>query len=32
LVDRVQQARDEADGLIVNPAADTFTSIGLPDA
>jgi hypothetical protein len=32
LVDRVQQARDEADGLIVNPAADTLTSIALPDA
>jgi hypothetical protein len=32
LVDWVQQARDEADGLIVNPAAYTFTSVALLDA
>jgi 3-dehydroquinate dehydratase-2 len=32
LVDWVQQARDQADGLIVNPAAYTLTSVALLDA
>jgi 3-dehydroquinate dehydratase-2 len=32
LVDRIQQAAEEADGLIINPAAYTHTSIALRDA
>jgi 3-dehydroquinate dehydratase-2 len=32
LVDWIQQARDDADGIIINPAAYTFTSIALLDA
>ena len=32
LVDRIQQADDEVDGLIINPAAYTHTSVALRDA
>ena len=32
LVDRVQQAADEVDGLVINPAAYTHTSVALRDA
>jgi 3-dehydroquinate dehydratase-2 len=32
LVDRIQQAADTVDGLIINPAAYTHTSIALRDA
>ncbi|MDJ0874272.1 MAG: type II 3-dehydroquinate dehydratase [Desulfobacterales bacterium] len=32
LVDRIQQAAEEVDGLIINPAAYTHTSVALRDA
>lgn len=32
IVDRIQQARSEADGIVINPAAYTHTSIAIPDA
>ena len=32
LVDRIQQAAEEADGLVINPAAYTHTSVALRDA
>jgi 3-dehydroquinate dehydratase-2 len=32
LVDRIQSARGEADALIINPAAYSFTSIAIYDA
>ncbi len=32
LVDRIQQAADLADGLVINPAAYTHTSVALRDA
>ena len=32
IVDKVQQARDSFDGLIINPAAYTHTSIAIRDA
>ncbi len=32
LVDRIQQAADEVDGLVINPAAYTHTSVALRDA
>ena len=32
LVDLIQQAREEADALIINPAAHSFTSIAMFDA
>ena len=32
LVDRIQQASEEVDGLIINPAAYTHTSVALRDA
>jgi 3-dehydroquinate dehydratase-2 len=32
LIDLVQQARESADAIVINPAAFSFTSIGLLDA
>lgn len=32
LVDKIQWAREHADGIIINPAAYTHTSVALPDA
>jgi 3-dehydroquinate dehydratase II len=32
LVDRIQQARDDADGILINAAAYTHTSVALRDA
>lgn len=32
LVDAIQQAREEADAIIINPAAYSFTSVALYDA
>ncbi len=32
LVDRIQQAAEEVDGLVINPAAYTHTSVALRDA
>jgi len=32
IVDRIQQAYGEIDGIIINPAAYTHTSIAIPDA
>ena len=32
IVDRIQQAYGEFDGIIINPAAYTHTSIAIPDA
>ncbi len=32
IVDRIQQAREAADGLIINPAAYTHTSVAIRDA
>lgn len=32
LVDRIQQAYGKADGILINPAAYTHTSIAIPDA
>jgi 3-dehydroquinate dehydratase-2 len=32
LVDRIQQAAEEIDGLVINPAAYTHTSVALRDA
>lgn len=32
IVDRIQQAHGQAEGIIINPAAYTHTSIAIPDA
>jgi 3-dehydroquinate dehydratase-2 len=32
LIDRIQQARDDADGILINAAAYTLTSVALRDA
>jgi 3-dehydroquinate dehydratase II len=32
LIDRIQLARDEADGIVINPGAYTHTSIAIRDA
>jgi 3-dehydroquinate dehydratase-2 len=32
LIDRIQQARDDADGILINAAAYTHTSVALRDA
>lgn len=32
IVDRIQQAYNKTDGIIINPAAFTHTSIAIPDA
>ena len=32
IVDRIQQAYGDADGIVINPAAYTHTSIAIPDA
>ncbi len=32
LIDRIQQAYKEADGIVINPAAYTHTSVGILDA
>ena len=32
IVDKIQQAHGKFDGIIINPAAYTHTSIGIPDA
>lgn len=32
IVDKIQSAMDSADGIIINPAAYTHTSIAIPDA
>ena len=32
IVDRIQQALGDADGIVINPAAYTHTSVAIPDA
>ena len=32
IVDRLQKARDDADGIVINPAAYTHTSVAIRDA
>ena len=32
IVDRIQQAMGESDGIVINPAAYTHTSVAIPDA
>ena len=32
IIDRIQEAYGDADGIVINPAAFTHTSVGIPDA